>query len=356
MPRTPKYCQHKATGQAYVTINGRERYLGKFDSPASREEYDRVIIEWRRANDVAGKHTLTVGQLTLEYMEHCQQHYRKNGDVTSEVSAVKIALRHLNALFRTTLAPEFSPKKLKAVREAMIHAGYVRTSINRHVGRIRRMVRWAISEELADPAVLAALEAVSGLREGRSQAVESEPVKPVPQAFVDAIEGFVSRPVWGMVRFQLATGGRPGEVRIVRGCDLNMSGDIWEFTPGNHKTEHHGKSRIVFVGPRGQEVLTEFLKMDLREYLFSPRDVRRGRSGTHYSKFSYRQAIAKACDKANVPKWTPNQLRHNFATRSRREFGIEATRTVLGHSSAVTSEIYAEKDFNVARTVVAAIG
>jgi hypothetical protein len=33
MPRTPKYCHHKASGQAYVTINGRERCLGKHGSP-----------------------------------------------------------------------------------------------------------------------------------------------------------------------------------------------------------------------------------------------------------------------------------------------------------------------------------
>ncbi len=42
--------------------------------------------------------------------------------------------------------------------------------------------------------------------------------------------------------------------------------------------------------------------------------------------------------------WHPHQLRHNAATDLRRQFGIEATRVVLGHASAVTSEIYAEMD------------
>lgn len=356
MSRTPKYCHHKGSDQAYVTLNGREHYLGKHGSPESREQYDRVILEWKRQNDVSGRYTLTVGQLTLLYLDHCQLHYRKNGEVTSEVSAIKIALRHLNNLFRNTPASEFSPKKLKAVRDEMIRAQYVRTSINRHVGRIRRMIRWGISDELIPVEILTALETVSGLRAGRSDAQESEPVLPVPEPFIEAIQHFVSRPVWGMIRFQLATGARPGEARILRGSNLNMTGNIWEYTPNSHKTEHHGKGRIIFIGPAGQILLRQFLKSDLQAYLFSPQDVRAGGAGPCYSKCSYGQAIAKACAKASVPKWGPNRLRHNFATRSRREFGIEATRTVLGHASAVTSELYAEKDYEVARSVVAKIG
>ena len=35
-----------------------------------------------------------------------------------------------------------------------------------------------------------------------------------------------------------------------------------------------------------------------------------------------------------IPHWHPNQLRHNAATRLRREFGLDMARAVLGHSSA----------------------
>ena len=37
-------------------------------------------------------------------------------------------------------------------------------------------------------------------------------------------------------------------------------------------------------------------------------------------------------------------LRHAAATRLRHEMGIEAARVVLGHTSASTTEIYAEVD------------
>jgi hypothetical protein len=50
MPRliqaVPKYRKHKATGQAFVEINGRRHYLGPWQTKASKIEYDRRITEW----------------------------------------------------------------------------------------------------------------------------------------------------------------------------------------------------------------------------------------------------------------------------------------------------------------------
>ncbi len=59
MPRltnsVPKYCRHKASGQAVVTIQGRDHYLGPWKSKASHLEYDRLIGEWIAAGrPVAG--------------------------------------------------------------------------------------------------------------------------------------------------------------------------------------------------------------------------------------------------------------------------------------------------------------
>jgi hypothetical protein len=44
--RVPSYRRHKPTGQAVVTLGGRDVYLGKWNSKASRAEYDRLIGEW----------------------------------------------------------------------------------------------------------------------------------------------------------------------------------------------------------------------------------------------------------------------------------------------------------------------
>ena len=41
--RKPKYCLHKPSGRAFVILDGRFVYLGKHNTPESRDEYDRVI-------------------------------------------------------------------------------------------------------------------------------------------------------------------------------------------------------------------------------------------------------------------------------------------------------------------------
>ena len=50
MPRLvdalPKYRKHRASGQAVVTLNGRDHYLGPYGTSASEAFYDRLIAEW----------------------------------------------------------------------------------------------------------------------------------------------------------------------------------------------------------------------------------------------------------------------------------------------------------------------
>lgn len=365
--KPPAYASH-SSGQARVRIDGVVHYLGPYGADESHREYAKLVAKWHAGSD-AKLMGLTIAQLTVLYLQHCETHYRKHGQPTSEVQSVKDTLKRLNKLFRSTPADEFTPRKLKAVRDAMIAEGLARTTINGAAGRIRRMFRWAVGDELVPASVLTGLQAVRDLQYGRTQARETEPVLPVPDAFVDAALPHLSRPVRGIIEFMRATGCRPGEALIVRGCDLNMTGEVWEYRPSSHKTEHHGKGRVVMVGPAGQKVLRAYLRPDLQAYLFCPRDAvadvvkryrkgakMRSRLGERYTLHSLAAALKRACIKADVPHWTANQLRHNFATKARREFGIEAARVTLGHSSAVTSEIYAERDMDAARAVVAKIG
>ena len=76
---------------------------------------------------------------------------------------------------------------------------------------------------------------------------------------------------------------------------------------------------------------------------------------------TYYRAVRYGIERANkagvsIPLWHPNQLRHAAATRVRQEFGLDAARTVLGHSDLKTSEIYAERDLGRAAEVARMIG
>lgn len=387
-PRIPSYRLHKPSGQAVVRLNGRDFYLGKHGSAQSQEAYERLIAEWlagnRRPQPTLGT-GLSVSEVILAYWQHAQKHYRrKDGTSTSEVRCIRIALRPVRRLYGQTPAAEFGPLALKAVRQEMIQAGLCRTSINQNVGRVKRMFKWAASEELVPAGAFHALQTVAGLQKGRTEAKESDPVTPVPEDHVRAVLPFVSPQIRAMVELQLLTGMRPGEVRLMRTCDLVIEGVVWTYVPGSHKTEHKGHCRVIYLGPKAQAILKPYLKLDTQAFLFSPREAmalrnaerRRNRRtpltpsqigrqpksnpkrcpGECYTVSAYAHAVEKACRKAGVPHWHPHQLRHNAATYLRKEFGVELARIILGHKTAFTTEIYAEADRQKAIDVMRQIG
>ena len=52
----------------------------------------------------------------------------------------------------------------------------------------------------------------------------------------------------------------------------------------------------------------------------------------------------KKREEPEIPLWHPHQLRHNFGTEIRRQHGLDVARVLLGHSSPVVTEVYAELD------------
>lgn len=109
-----------------------------------------------------------------------------------------------------------------------------------------------------------------------------------------------------------------------------------------------------------------------------------------YDVNSYGHAIDRACDKAFPPpgalamrehetraewwarltpeqqteveqwrkahRWHPNRLRHTFATRVRKGHGLEAAQVLLGHSRADVTQIYAERNEQLASAIAAEVG
>lgn len=398
MPRRlrkpPAYRLHKPTGQAVARIDGKDNYLGKFGTDASHEKYRRLVAEWLTSpRPVAettpaspGGYRPTVSELILAYWDrHVVTYYVKNGRPTSEQDNIRQALRFLRRLYGQTEAEAFGPLALKAVRGSMIEAGRCRTLINKDVNRIKGLFRWAVENELLPVTVHQALRAVAGLRKGRSEVKEARPVEPVAEEVVGKTLPHLSPQVAAMVRLQLLTGARPGEIAMMRPRDITASGhDLWVYQPESHKTEHFDRGRIIVLGPRGQEVMRPWLDRSPDAYCFSPAEVTASRNarrrerrrspmtpsqaarrqkssperaaGLRYTKDSYRRAIVRACQKAGVPEWTPLQLRHTAGTAIRAKYGLEAAQVVLGHAEADTTQIYAERDLAKVRAVMAEIG
>jgi integrase len=57
-----------------------------------------------------------------------------------------------------------------------------------------------------------------------------------------------------------------------------------------------------------------------------------------------------------VPTWTPNQLRHTFATEVRKRYGLESAQVLLGHQRCDVTQVYAERNLDLALKVAAEVG
>lgn len=321
------------------------------------EEYESWLKDWH--NDITVRNPnykgLTVQAMADQYQAFADTYYRRpDGAPTREATNIKYALAHLTATCGTKLAHDFTPTLLRQVRQDMLNKNLARRTINQRTIKVRRAFKWAVSEELIPANVWHALATVDPLKYGRTTAKETEEVKPAPQKHIDKVRQEVSPPVRAMIDLQLLTGMRPGEVRIMRGCDLNMSGTSWEYRPEHHKTEHFGNERCIILGPRAISIIRPFLLHDLSSYLF--RSDHHAATSPCYARDSYYRAIARACKRAKVPRWSPGQLRHNFATQIREAYGLEAAQALLGHSKLETTQIYAERNRSQMREIMESIG
>jgi integrase len=405
----PRPFVHKASGKAVVKIRGRFYYLGPPGSDAAKSEYQRLIREvWSRPKvappglTAAQCDRLSIVDLLAAYWQHADRYYVKDGKPTSTIAGIAPALRLLREMYGDQLAAEFGPLKLQALRHAWIEGGQVtRTTINHYTSYVKRVFYWAAKNELVPANVAHALRFVDHLAAGRSAARESDAVTAVDDELVEATLPHLPAIVADMVRFQRLTGARPGEVCSLRADQVKRYADakpmqlhrsasrplfpdelplrgekleVWEYRPPGHKMAHHAKLRVVFIGPKAQAILDEYLARAGDGRCFP------------YSVGSYRRAVARACIRALMPKrlrtisrrlppqeraalkeeaaawrkahvWSPNQLRHAAASAVTAHFGEQdGARVLLGHGSEKTTAIYAQRDLAKARDIAREVG
>lgn len=376
------------SGQARIVVNGRHIYLGPWGSPESRERYAQVCAELARtgrlAQPPASGSGQTVGDVTVAYLAYCgaQPRYRDtNGKATMQLGHICRALDCVQQLHASTLATDFGPRALLAVRQTMVGRGWGRDHINRLTSMIQRAFRWAVSEELISATVSHALDTVEPLQRG--EAPERKKVQPVLEDVILATLPWLTPPVRAMVQLQRFSACRSGEVVVMTtGRIERSSGTVWVYRPERHKTLHHGHERLIYLGPQAQEVLATWLQPDAPDaFLFSPRAEmerrvkeakshrpakrRTGRLREHfgecYSVTSYAHAIARAIARANtqgaaIPHWHPHMLRHLAGTIIVREFGWDLARIVLGHRHVNVTRLYAEDNTSKAIEAIRKIG
>lgn len=324
----PQYRLHRSTGQACCYVNRKRVYLGVYDSPESKRRYSELIARLqaepsRRVVAVPATNSpqpVYLAQLLLKYATEELPRYSRD-----EQHCQKGVIRIVRQLFGETLANDFGPLKLRTVRDSMLESGWSVGFVNRQVKRLRLMLRWGVSFELASPSVMEGLRTVASLPDPESG---SRARRAIPQADIEAVRGVLEGLHRDLFDLMLMTGCRSGELVGLASGDINRTGEVWRADLEKHKTSHKGKGRTLFFNSSAQSILKRYLSAKPDQKLF---DIRRDTFG---------KVVKAACLRAGVKPFTPHWLRHTVATRLADEMGVEAAQRLLGHAGRAMTEHY----------------
>jgi len=420
----PAISLHKASGLARIRLNGRDIYLGPYGSPESYEKYAELLRQHELNADTPAVplherplfvQDATVSEVILRFLKYSEGYFTdENGIPNQDAQHFRFALRILRTRFGRLPISKLTGPHLKQVQKDMVDKGWSRRYCNTELQKIRRFLRWAVSEDLCPVDVLEKARSVEGLRRGKTSAPDRPPVQPVADEIVDATLPHLSQVVRDLVQVIRLTGARPKEIRLLRVRDIvAIDGELYETDLANHKNAWRGQVREITFGPAASAILKPYLTQEPDAYVFSPKHAvelanaekrkkrktkvqpsqqnrrkpsPKRRPGSHYTADSLRRSITYACQKAfemprelkNIPRdtpaaekkrlqalarewraehiWTPYQLRHTALTNIRENFGIEHAQAVGGHARISTTEIYAEKSREKRRNVMREIG
>ena len=392
MPKIPRLRRQRQAGRtdrAFIEVDAQRRYLGPWGSVEASRRYAQVVAELaepvRDLPPPSAAVNLRIGELIVSYLEHLRDQLGDDPQSPSQKwLRIRNATRVLFWLYGDELVSDLGPRMLATVRARWLEIGCgrlgddgepldeprpsSRTTANSNTQALIRMIRWGVGVEIVSDRVLTRCTAIEPLK--RSNAEKRRGPKPIDASEIEAVRPFVSRQVWGLIRLIRLSGARPGEVVGVRPCDIQfLDESCWMLAPVDHKNSHRGQERRIYMGPEAIGVVRDFLDgRPLDRPIFSaseavrelndacrhhrsspnpkPRTARK--VGDAYTVASLRRAIARACEQAEIPVWSPHQLRHTRATELRRLGGIEVAKAVLGHASLGATEIYAARDNGVA--------
>lgn len=349
----------------------RLRTFGRWGTREARQAYERFAAEWYAGGGrVAADPDRLVSVATL--IERClawaEQTFVKHGRITSEVHGYRAALGTVNDLYGATPANEFGPVQLRAVVNRWIGEGKAISTVNNYLSKVQICWSRGVGDGSIPAAVADALRHVERAVAGRTAARPKRKVRSAPAKSVEAVLAQAERldpdpgrraVLVAMVRLQLATGMRPGEVIELTPESIDRTRTPWLYAPASGgKTLHHDKPRRVYVGPKGREILAPWLDQagpGQRVFRFARQ---RGGGTMGVPIAYYRDAIAAACVAAGVEVFTPHQLRHSHGTAVHLRYEDDAAvAAALGNSAEVARQVYVDDPSDaVARRIAEEMG
>jgi integrase len=225
------------------------------------------------------------------------------------------------------------------VREQIV-AGYQRSTINKHIFLVNRMLNlarhWGYierSKELSNIQRLA-------LGDYKQRFLSEEEIA----ALLKHAQRSTHPHIYNVVRLLLLTGARKGEARLARWCDIDRDKRIW--TVPRSKS---GRSRRIVLSTAAMAVIDDCVMnavrlgigTDGKAYVFT-----NPRTRTAYDSFYAVWHLIRAA--AELPDVRIHDLRHTYASLLiNRGVSLYEVQTLLGHSSLQMTQRYAHLQPNL---------
>jgi len=124
----PKYRLHKPSGNAAVTIHGKQYYLGKHGTAESRRKYQHLIDTefWPTDQELKPAEpepdqTITVAFLAVEFAKFAKRKYRKpTGEQKNEWFIIQNILAKIRATYGDLPASGFGPLRFEQYRQSLV--------------------------------------------------------------------------------------------------------------------------------------------------------------------------------------------------------------------------------------------
>lgn len=416
----PDY-QCKDGRKCIICWNGSKIYLGPWDGrgtppTAVLQKYLRTVVELQQEWEAEQlgilppdpEHSPSIAEAVLEYLQYLESEPHPEGcrmpdGTTSDTfRKTKRRLQPLVALYGDTLAEKFAAADLRTLRRAMLAGSWRTTQDLNSLAKHGRKAGWGPEYVNSTHGTIMGmfrfLEAQGRIKEGKAAHLDtlkrltvSAPAEKSTVADADfwAVVNHTSPMVAVLLQVQRLTAARPSELTIMRPVDIDRSRKVWVYSPYDHKTKHHKKTRPIPLGDECQRLLAPLLDgRPLDQYVFRPAEAgawwrahrsqeaaakprktkvypceikRRAKKkaerskksddrefAEHYTRHTLRGAVRHAVKKANargVPceYWNPYAIRHTRITEVEHERGWEDAQAVAGHETLSMTKLYAHK-------------
>ena len=257
------------------------------------------------------------------WLKHCQNIYRQpDGSLTDTYSACEtVVKKHLLPLAARRLG-DLTRADLVAVQENMIKTGTIRAgkrikfsrkTLREYLGAMKRLIKYGRDEGCFDASQAANLLNLPAIRANDGR--KSKRVQAIPMRDVFKLYRSLHQPWQDIFAFHILTGQRVETVLRAQPSEIDTNAEPWKYSPTVHKTTWRGHDLTILIGPRARRVLAPLMatrgyfwpakKMNAKEHL----DMANPRTAS-----AYKNALQRACERAAIPIYTPQQIRHTTAT------------------------------------------